>query len=354
MVKKAKKKSTKKNIRNGHSFDIQALKKVIKHELFSQYSSPELDKLKNKNREDFLLISNEEEEKLYNIKYRKYLSEEFNSKIVNMIIVYLNKNKTLPLIYKIEPDFIFKFINLLKHLLMNEFEISYFTILLDKIGWGWQNVEKWTYFCILGICTKKLCGREDDSSLLINLISRNCPEFMDYYTNWVCDEEIENIIQEKEMNVKIINERLRQLNRPINTYCRKNFINYNGIVDKIIKLSQPYGNESIANQLKCNEKINSNNGIIDINEIKVMSTVYGSLCGDFNRKNDFNYLKNNLIMNPNISSIYNQRQKVNARLSELSQSKLSFDEMNQYNPSNYNLNLFKKGSSQLSLKLDNF
>ena len=49
---------------------------------------------------------------------------------------------------------------------MNEFEISYFTILLDKIGWKWQNVEHWTYFCILGIYTKNLCGKEDESSLL--------------------------------------------------------------------------------------------------------------------------------------------------------------------------------------------
>ena len=358
MVKKCKNKSKRVKRKSTILFDIPALKKAIKEELYSKYSSHELDKLKNKAKENCLQISNEEEEKIYNLKYSKYMLEEFNPKIVNMIISYLNKSKSLPFKYKIETDFIFKFINLLKHLLMNEFEISYFTIMLDKIGWGWQNVEKWTYFCILGIYIKTLCGGENDSSLLINLISRNSPEFMDIYTNWLYDENIENIIQGEEMSVKTINERFRQLTRPINTYCRKNYIIYSGIADKIVKLSQPYGEESNANQLRCNEQFHTNNGIIDNNEIKVMSTVYGSLCcGNYNRRNDLNYLKENLILQPVDSNACDQKRKNNVGLSLLSQSKLSIDEINQYNqynPSIYNLSLFKKGSSQLSLKLDNF
>ena len=351
MVKNLKNKSRRKKARNKILFDVPALKKIIKTELYSQYSSSELDKHKNNTQENCLQISNNEEDNIYNLKYTKYMLEEFNPKIVNMIISYLNKSKSLPIKYKIEPDFIFKFINLLKHLLMNEFEISYFTIMIDKIGWDWKNVEKWTYFCILGIYTKKLCGREDDSSLLINLISRNSPEFMDYYTNWIYDEEIENILQREEINVKIINERFRRLTKPINTYCRKTYINYSGIVDKIVKLSQPYGEESNANQLRCNEQFHTNNGIIDNNEIKLMSTVYGSLCGNYNRKNDLNYLKENLILQPLASNSCGLKRKNNIGLSLLSQSKLSFDEINQFNQFNssvYNLNLFKKGSSQLS------
>ena len=152
---------------------------------------------------------------------------------------------------------------------MNEFEISYFTILLDRIGWKWQNVEHWTYFCILGIYTKLLCGKEYDSSLLMNIISRNSPEFTDYYTNFICDEETMDKINENVINIRLINERFKLLNKPINTYCRNNYINYNGIVDKIVKLSQPYGDESNGNQLKSNEQFNSNNGIIDKNEIKI-------------------------------------------------------------------------------------
>ena len=55
--------------------------------------------------------------------------------------------------------------------------------------------------------------------------------------------------------------------KPINTFCRKNFVNYNSIADKIIKMSQPYGEESNANQL-IKEKIleENKNNINEINE----------------------------------------------------------------------------------------
>jgi hypothetical protein len=261
-----------------------------------------------------------------------------------MIIIYINKNKYFPLRYQNESKFINKLINMLKHLLMNQFEIAYFTILLDKIGWSWKNVEHWTYFCILGIYTKLLCGKEYDSSLLMNIISRNSPEFTDYYTNFICDEETMDKINEKEINIRIINERFRLLNRPINTYCRKNYINYNGIVDKIVKLSQPYGDESNGNQLKSNEQFNSNNGILDKNEIKV------NINKNIDDENDYNQLKYNLIMQPMISNTFSQRQK-SIGYSSLYQSKNCIEEINN---NNLSLNLLNKKSSQLSLKLDNF
>ena len=346
MVKKIKDNSnSQKYTKKGkHRFDVKGLKKEIKNELYNQYSNKEIDKQKIKNDALFPLISKEEEDIIYNNKYTNYISEEFNSSIVNMIIIYINKNKYFPLRYQNESKFINKLINMLKHLLMNQFEIAYFTILLDKIGWSWKNVEHWTYFCILGIYTKLLCGKEYDSSLLMNIISRNSPEFTDYYTNFICDEETMDKINEKEINIRIINERFRLLNRPINTYCRKNYINYNGIVDKIVKLSQPYGDESNGNQLKSNEQFNSNNGIIDKNEIKVNTNK------NIDDENDYNQLKYNLIMQPMISNTFSQRQK-SIGYSSLYQSKNCIEEINN---NNLSLNLLNKKSSQLSLKLDNF
>ena len=210
MVKNTQKIIRKRRDKKPNIFNIEEIKKLIKNELYFQYSSIEKDdKIKQKYNLSYQMKTTEEQDKIYSMKYSKYISEEFNSRIVNMIIIYINKNKTFPLNFKNEPNFIYKFINLLKHLLMNEFEISYFTILLDRIGWKWQNVEHWTYFCILGIFTKNLCGKEDESSLLIDIISRNSPEFTDYYTNLVCDEEVDEKIKENEINLKIINERFR-------------------------------------------------------------------------------------------------------------------------------------------------
>ena len=350
MVKKIQNNIRKKRAKKAHIFDIEEIKKVIKKELYSQYSSIENDdKLKQNKNISYQIKTSEEEDKIYSMKFSKYMSEEFNSRIVNMIILYINKNKSFPSKLEKESNFIFKFINLLKHLLMNEFEISYFTILLDRIGWKWQNVEHWTYFCILGIYTKNLCGKEDESSLLIDIISRNSPEFTDYYTNWVCDEEIDKKIKENEINVKLINERFRQLTKPINTFCRKNYINYNGIADKIVKLSQPYGDQNNGNQIKSNEQFNSNNGIIDNNEIKLIS----SLNNSFNLENNYNFLKNNLIMQPMNSNSFSQKKKGMAYYS-IFQSRYSIDDEIINNQSNFNLSLINKRSSQYSLKSNNF
>ena len=349
MVKNIQNKIRKRKPKKTHIFDIEEIKKVIKKELYSKYSSIENDdKLKQKNNITYPIKTSEEEDKIYSMKFSKYMSEEFNSRIVNMIILYINKNKSFPLKFQKESNFIYNFINLLKHLLMNEFEISYFTILLDKIGWKWQNVEHWTYFCILGIYTKNLCGKEDESSLLLNIISRNSPEFTDYYTNWVCDEEIDAKIKENEINLKSINERFKQLIKPINTFCRKNYINYNGMADKIVKLSQPYGDQNNGNQIKSNEQFNSNNGIIDSNQIKAISALNNS----FNLENNYNYLQNNLIMQPMNSNAFSQNRKGMAYY-PICQSRCSIDEEIINNQSNFNLSLINKRSSQFSLKSDN-
>ena len=303
MVKKLKRKARQKKSKN-MTFDIAKIKKIIDNELYSYNNTIEKENKENSN--DVLqILSKDQEDQIYYNKYTKYIAEEFNSTIVNMLVVFIKRSKTFPVKYQKEPFFIIKLVNLLKHLLMNEFELSYFTILLDRIGWSYKYIDHWTYFCILGIYVIKLCGKEEDSSLLINIISRNTPEFFDYYANLTSDEDIINQITEGSIDVKAINERFRKLTKPINSYCRKNFINYNGIVDNIIKLSQPYGDESNGNQLRCNEKFNNNNGIID-NEIKFTSSI--SAYYKQNNYIDIDTLKNNLCIEyPSSNNINNQK-----------------------------------------------
>ena len=60
------------------------------------------------------------------------MKEEFNPTIVNMLIIFINKK--LPKAYQNESNFINKFINLIKKLLLNEIELSCFTILIDEIS----------------------------------------------------------------------------------------------------------------------------------------------------------------------------------------------------------------------------
>ena len=51
------------------------------------------------------------------------------------------------------------------------------------------------------------------------------------------------------ISIKEIYSRFKELNQPINTYCRNDFINYNNIVDIILNECCNYGEENKDNQI---------------------------------------------------------------------------------------------------------
>ena len=352
MVKRKKTKIKQRKNKAQNSFDIPKIKKAIKEELYFQYTIEEKKKSNNLMLPSLFERTYEEEEREYYNRYSKYMAEEFNSTIVNMLIIFINKNKNLPMEYQKESNFINKFINLIKNLLMNEFELSCFTILLDKMGLKYSKLDHWTYFCILGIYTKKICGREEESSSLINIFSNKNTDFITNYTK-ICDEEIAQKIEENSISLKVINERYRQLTKTVNSYCRKNYINYNGVADKIVKLSQPYGEQSNGNQLYCSEQLNENNNNIDLcdNLIKE-NNIYNNEQKKIvppNLNNELLNFKNDIFLQPAISNGYNELKNFN-NLYMNQYSIYDLNNINQYNPS---LNLVNRGSSQFSLILEN-
>ena len=361
MVKKAKGKNGKKGKKNSKD-DIKRIKKLIKQELYSNYTMGKF------NSQDINLLEfqkkPEDNEKEYYMKYTKYMSEEFNSTIVNMLIIYIKQSKTFPAPYQIEPNFINKFINLIKRLFINELEFSFFTILLDKMGWTHQTIDHWIYFCILGILAKKILGNEEESSLLIDFFSSKNEEFFDFYTT-LGEEEIIANYEKESVSIKKINERFRQLTRPINSYCRHNFIYYNGVVDKIVKWSQPYGAESNGNQLNNDELylINDNDNNNNNNNENVDEPTKQKNENAFGHLYQLNYdtIKNTTINN--FSSFYNNNlqpmhsgdfnEQGRNYINENNANMRSYI-MNDMNyPNNYffgGLNLMNKSNSQFSFK----
>ena len=63
-------------------------------------------------------------------------------------------------------------------------------------------------------------------------------EVQEKYIKLVNDEKFENFEREG-IKIQEINQRFKELTKPINTFCRKNFVNYNSISDKIIKMNEP-------------------------------------------------------------------------------------------------------------------
>ena len=223
----------------------------------------------------------------YKIKsYSDYITETFNSTIIHMLIAYIMKNKEKLNKYKYdrEPNFINKFVILIKELHLNEIEVAFLTLLLDKVGWKLDNYEHWMYFYCLGIYSKKKVTGEYESDELLKK-----HEFAEEkYLEFVNGTEYDKIDTEGISN-KELNERFMELTKPINSYCRKNFINYSGIADKIIRLSQPYGEESNGNKLFEENNEEEKNNINNNDDKKI--EFYGS----FKANNNISNINNNNI-----------------------------------------------------------
>ncbi len=199
-------------------------------------------------------------EKIHNeANYTEYITDIFNSRIINMLIVYFNKrkDKLKKFNYDIEQNFVNKFVHLVQELFLNEIEVAYLTLLMDKLGWNLINYDHWVYFYTLGIYTKDKVTDESISKELRELKE----ELKIVYGDIINMNEFDNL-EEKGISIKEINARYKELSKPINSFCRKDFIIYSGIADKIVRLSQPYGEESNGNQLIIEKKIideNNNN-----------------------------------------------------------------------------------------------
>ena len=258
---------------------IQAVKITLKNILTSKKSN----------------ISNENYDEN---KYSKYITDIFNSKIIYMLIIYMNKNKDILKRYQYdkEQNFLNKFIHLIKELNLNEIEVTYMTILLDKLGWGFRNMEHWIYFYSLGIYTKKIVTNELESDELLKLKEEMREKYIDLINDDIFEE-----LEKNKITIEEINKRYKELIKPINSYCRKNFINYTSITDKIIRYSQPYGSESNGNQLFIQKKLDDENKIKEEKE-KRNNYLFGDNYGmyinpnafsvNINEVNKFNQIKN--------------------------------------------------------------
>lgn len=317
----------KKNInpekKNKNRNRIQAVKITLRNNLISKKSevSDEVHKEKN---------------------YSDYITNIFNSRIIYMLIVYMNKNKEKLKYFKydIEPNFFNKFIHLIKELNINEIELAYMTLLLDKLDWAFNNIDNWTYFYLLGVHTKKIVTGEYASDEFLD----SKKEMRDKYATFVNDDLVENLDKDR-IKTKEINIRFKELNKPINSYCRKNFINYTSIADKIVRLSQPYGEESIGNQLFIQENENE----IKKNEEKdkPINYLFANMNFPINSMHAYGPLSiiggNDIIIKKNMPSIVGYKQKftpnnfdINKTFNNnldipLTGSQLSLNKQNSYN-----------------------
>ena len=131
-------------------------------------------------------------------------------------------------------------IKVVKQLMMNELEIVYFSLYLDKFGWKNENFELMDYFIIAALKVKKYLNKEVGS--IEFFINMQYPNVIQKYNNLFKDKKDLNTLNE--ISPFDLNERYNLLKRPYNAYCKKNFIDYNESVERILKMSMPYSDNS--------------------------------------------------------------------------------------------------------------
>ncbi len=225
-----------KKTRTLREIDLALIKKNIMEELSPSFNIKHYEKYNH--------INNPNDKEQYEIKYQEYLINNLNSKCISMIINYIN-NSNLPKELKESENFSTILISIIKKLMMNEFEISLFTLNIDYYGWGNNNITIELYLLFIALYTKKLLNDECNEFFL--KFKEEYSSFSENYKNW------ENSIKKKIFSLIEISERFNFLNQPLNNNKKIKFIDFNSVVDKIGEMSLFYeeGNE---NNLKVKEE----------------------------------------------------------------------------------------------------
>ena len=173
----------------------------------------------------------------YNERYSRYITEEFNSKCIDLIVTFIHTSVSLTnhLYLRTNSNLHKLLIKIVKDLLMNEIEIALYSLYIDFLDWVRDGYDFSVHLFFIGLHTKQNTNTAITS--ILNHFQKCHYLFFYSYNGW------KDRIEDRRFTLDEVNERFRQLSRPYNTYCKKNYIDYNSVVDRIIQLSQPYGEE---------------------------------------------------------------------------------------------------------------
>ena len=253
--------------------NLEQVKKDILQELYT---------IKREEEKYTMIESNNQ----YEYKYQEYLNNTFNSRCVAMIVSFMNKTKFFPEYLKKTQKFFINLIQIIQKLMMNEIEISIFTLNIDRYDWENNGLNHELCLLFLGLYTKQITNK--DCSLFFSKFRKENPKFFEKYQKW------ETSLKKEGFEINKINERFRELIIPHNSYCKSNIIDYNGVVDIIDKLSQPYGEENKGGKIKVKEEAFFDNRNMNLNNL------------DINMKNEFN----------NNNNVQNKENKINICLKD--------------------------------------
>ena len=320
--------------------------------------------LKKKVNEIMYSICNEEKNSindldiLYESMNKNYLSNEFTTNClnyINKIIINMQKNhlKRFEGIYELNKIFI----SIIKELLMNEFEILLLSLYLEIIDISLcedinsfkESVTFLSYFI------KKLSLFPEKLTPINSFLIRKYQGFEDKFNKWF--ELNSSIINNKlYFSYAEINQRFKEFSKPYSIYCKNNFLDYNLVIDRILKMSVPYNeskrenislinkNKDLTGNLRGSQNIfeeNRNNANINQN------FVYGNNDKfNYNNLNNFNNLYQGIIPNYQSGIFANQTNK-NINFGYLYNNSNILCPINKINDEKINVNISNDNNSQI-------
>ena len=230
------------NQKSQTQFNISLFKKTIEKELTLNSEN----QLTQNN-----LISHSKKGSYINL-YSIYITEIYNNEIISMINRLIETSKSLPDDLRNHYPLHSLLIKVTKELMLNELEIVYLSLYFDNFGWKNQKLDLMDNFIITSLSVKKFLNSETE--LIENYLNENYPGIIEKFNLWFKNQkEFKNNLS---ISPRLINERFSLLKKSYNTYCKVNYIDYNGAVDKILQMSLPY-NEGIRNHNEKNESFNN-------------------------------------------------------------------------------------------------
>ncbi len=181
--------------------------------------------------------NNEEKGKNYSSIYKNYINEEFSPLCIVFINRIISNSESLNSDIKNNNEIHKILLSITKQLMMNEYELTIFSLILDEFGWSNIDFSINDYLMIVGFFVKHLSS--DDELIIFDYIKKIDNSINDKYSNWkkIYNDKIKN---HSNFTYNEVNKRYKLLKKPFNIYCENNFIDYNNVVEKILNMSLPY------------------------------------------------------------------------------------------------------------------
>ena len=234
------------SIKEEDEIKFKGISKAIENELSQNMIEEEIIKEKE----------NKSNDSIYKRLQNNYLKNNLNINIISMITKLINTSMSIPKNLKSNYPLNDILIGIVKEFMLTDLEIVYFSLYLDIYGWENKYFDLVDNLILTALSVKKYLN--EDIDIIETHLSENYENIKDKFANWIKSQKDKNKIT---ITPRMVNERNNLLKKPFNCYCRKNYIDYDDAVDKILHLSLSYN--EINKHLGNNKSRNQSKQIID-------------------------------------------------------------------------------------------